>query len=51
VDLTARLDTYRFLWLRLTSSSTAGTPDYPNLRAAAERVASFIAAGYPEPRR
>jgi hypothetical protein len=49
VDLTVRMDTHRFLWLLLTSSTTAGTPDYPELRAAAERIASFIVALYPDP--
>jgi hypothetical protein len=44
VDVTVRLDVFRFLWLRLTSSTTGEIPDYPKLREAAERLASFLVA-------
>lgn len=44
VDVTVRLDAFRFLWLRLTSSTTGETPDYPKLREAAERIAAFLIA-------
>ena len=51
VDLVVRPGADRVLWLALTSSTTAGVPDYQPLRVAAEGIASLLIARLAPPRR